>query len=110
MTRHPRIHQGSVFPCNWCKHVANRRDNWVAHLRLHTQVRPKTGGKPRVAFYPGGVIQYAEEMKKNQSRRRSGKLKNQQNSAGTICGGRGGMSRRDGPTGAVAIGGEVQGL
>ncbi|KAK3906470.1 hypothetical protein C8A05DRAFT_40742 [Staphylotrichum tortipilum] len=83
MKRHVvSVHGGSLFPCGWCKHMANRRDNWVAHLKLHTLVRAKSGGKPRVDFYPGAVMQYAEEMKKNQSRRRqTGKVKGRQTSA-----------------------------
>ena len=62
--------------------MANRRDNWVAHLKLHTLVRARSGGKPRVEYYPDAVVQYAEEMKKNQSRRRrNGKVKSRKMSA-----------------------------
>lgn len=58
-------------------------DNLEAHIKLHTLVRPKSGGKPRVDYYPGAVLQYEEMMKKNESRRRrSKKLKKRPTSFG----------------------------
>ncbi|KAK4156386.1 hypothetical protein C8A00DRAFT_30780 [Chaetomidium leptoderma] len=72
MKRHIQtVHQKSLHRCQFCKHTANRKDNWVAHLKLHTLSRLKTGGsKPRVDFYPAAVLLYEEEMKKNAFRRR----------------------------------------
>jgi hypothetical protein len=58
-------------PCDWCPHVANRRDNWIAHLKLHTQQRHKTGSsKPRVDYFPGAVLQLQAVQKEIQRRRR----------------------------------------
>jgi hypothetical protein len=45
-------------------------DNFEAHLKLHTMMRPRSGGKRKVRFYPGAVLQYQEIMKNNESRRR----------------------------------------
>ncbi len=59
-----------IFPCDWCSHVSNRQDNLEAHIKLHTLMRPKSGGKPRVNFYPGAVLQYQEIIRHNESRRR----------------------------------------
>ena len=65
-----------MFYCQWCKHKANRMDNLEAHLRLHTQPRPKTGGKRKVDFHPDAVAQYEQLLKSNESRRRkASKLK-----------------------------------
>ncbi|KAG7285564.1 hypothetical protein NEMBOFW57_010193 [Staphylotrichum longicolle] len=84
MKRHMKsVHGKALYPCSWCKHVANRMDNLEAHIKLHTLVRPKSGGKPRVDYYPGAVLQYEEMMKKNESRRRrSKKLKKRPTSFG----------------------------
>ena len=59
-----------TFSCDWCSHVSNRLDNLEAHIKLHTLRRPKSGGKPRVEFFPGAVLQYQEILKHNESRRR----------------------------------------
>ena len=37
-------------------------------------MRPKSGGKPRVGYFPGAVLQYQEIIRHNESRRRKAKL------------------------------------
>jgi hypothetical protein len=59
------------YPCDWCGHVSNRRDNWIAHLKLHTKQRPETGGsKPRRKYIPGAVLQLQAVLKEIRGRRR----------------------------------------
>ncbi len=58
------------FACDWCSHTADRMDNLENHIKLHTVVRPKSGGKPRVQYFPGAVLQYQEIVRHNESRRR----------------------------------------
>ncbi|KAK4032293.1 hypothetical protein C8A01DRAFT_20610 [Parachaetomium inaequale] len=61
-------HDRSTFPCKFCNHVANRSDNYMAHLKLHTKPRLKSGGsQPRVAFSEDAVLEFKTE---NESRRR----------------------------------------
>ncbi|KAK4247269.1 hypothetical protein C7999DRAFT_14684 [Corynascus novoguineensis] len=63
-------HGQTTFPCPFCNHVANRRDNYMSHLKLHTKPR---AGKPRVTFSGDAVEEFAKEKSKNR-RRRSSKL------------------------------------
>lgn len=60
-----RAHGGAAFACNWCKKIVNRRDNLLSHLKLHTLNRE--GG--RVAYEPGAMKEYEEEIKRIESRR-----------------------------------------
>ncbi|KAK4233474.1 hypothetical protein C8A03DRAFT_19460 [Achaetomium macrosporum] len=67
-------HNRTLFSCQFCKHSANRRDNYMAHLKLHTKRRLESGpGKPRVTFFQDAVREFAEKQSENR-RRRNAKL------------------------------------
>ncbi|KAK4101855.1 hypothetical protein N658DRAFT_39813 [Parathielavia hyrcaniae] len=58
-----------VFLCKWCPHRANRLDNLLSHINLHTRKKPLTGGNKRVDYVPSAVLEY-EQLKKEIQRRR----------------------------------------
>ncbi|KAK3290570.1 uncharacterized protein B0H64DRAFT_51862 [Chaetomium fimeti] len=67
-------HHRVSFSCQFCNHAANRRDNYMAHLKLHTKQRKSGAGERRVTFYEDAVRKFADEKQNERRRGRNAKL------------------------------------
>ncbi|EMR62452.1 hypothetical protein UCREL1_10630 [Eutypa lata UCREL1] len=66
LKRHIDTHHNPQFThCPFCERQFNRKDNWLQHIRLHTQ---RDRPVKRTSYHPGAQALWDEEKRKNKSK------------------------------------------